>query len=479
MSPSAYQSLMREKLRRALEKSSAAPAGANGVPFSTFKQRIYPSYIEKHFHTYIAAHLEQVARYVATGGAEGTKLLAVSMPPRHGKTLEISRLFPAWLIGRYPHLRLIAASYGSTLAKRNSRYIRNLLATDNYRALFPGVELAADTASALEWDTTAGGGLIAAGVGGGITGHGANLILIDDPIKSRAEAESETFRQRLKDWYADDLLTRLEEPGGAIILIMTRWHTHDLLGWLLEDDADKWTVLRLPALAEEGDPLGRAVGEALWPERYGTAVLEERRARMGEYAFAGLYQQRPLPSGGGLFDPLKIEIVDHAPELERTVRFYDLAVTKKTTSDYTAGVKLGRAKDGRIVVLDVWRDRKELPDIHEAIVQNALIDGAETSIRLEAEKAGVIELAFLLRDRRLSGHRIDAVPPKGDKYTRAGPFASRVNGGQVVMVRGTWNRAFLDELAVFPAGAHDDQVDASSGAYEQVDGSGPLILFGD
>lgn len=455
------------------------PAAANSLSLAEFTRHIYPAYVQTRYHTAIDEHLEQVMTYVATGGARGIKQLAISIPPRHGKSLKVSRLFPAWLLGEHPDLRLIATSYAAALAKRNSRFVRNLIDSAKYSAVYPHVALAADTASALEWDTTAGGGMIAAGVGGGVTGHGANLLLVDDPIKSRAEAESETYRQRLKDWYNDDLLTRLEEPGGAIVVIGTRWHADDLIGYLLEDETDDWTVLRLPALAEADDPLGREVGEALWPERYGVDVLAKRRARMGEYAFAGLYQQRPLPSGGGLFDTAKIEVVEYPPAVERAVRFYDLAVTKKSTSDYTAGVKLGRATDGRIVVMDVCRVRQELPDLHETIVQNALIDGPDVPIRLEAEKAGVIELAFLLRDRRLSNYRIDAVPPQGDKYTRAGPFASRVNGGQVLMQRGMWNRAFLDELAVFPAGAHDDQVDALSGAYGMLDRAGPFILFGD
>jgi hypothetical protein len=153
--------------------------------------------------------------------------------------------------------------------------------------------------------------------------------VLDDVIKSRAEAESETYRQKTIDWYTSDLLTRLEEPNGAIILMMTRWHMNDLAGYLLENEADDWEVLDLPALANENDPLGRDIGEALWPEAYSEAVLTKRREQMGEYAFSSLYQQAPMPSKGGLFDVSKIKIVDYAPPKLEKARFYDLAVTAK------------------------------------------------------------------------------------------------------------------------------------------------------
>jgi len=457
-----------ERTEQALERARSS--------LTVFKQVLYRRYMRAGHLDLLDRALTQVSRYVETGGAGGIGRLVIEMPPRHGKTVTTSRFYPAWHLGRNPEHRVMLVSYGASLADKNSRAARNLIRSPYYQAIFPSVQLAADSRAVDSWDlSTVEGGVDALGIGGGATGKGAHILIIDDPVKNRAEAESETYRDRTWEAFTSDLYTRLE-PGGAIVIMSTRWHMDDLTGRALQMDGEDWKRLRFPALAEDDDPLGRQEGDALWPARFPQDVLLGVQSALGSYEFASLYQQRPIARTGGLFDPLKIEIVDHAPELERTVRFYDLAVTKKTTSDYTAGVKLGRAKDGRIVVLDVWRDRKELPDIHEAIVQNALIDGVETAIRLEAEKAGVIELAFLLRDRRLSGHRIDAVPPKGDKYTRAGPFASRVNGGQVLMVRGAWNRAFLDELAVFPAGAHDDQVDAASGAYEQVDASNDVMI---
>lgn len=449
------------------QRSRSASGGAGDYnSYADFKRLFWRNYQDAPHQRAIEQKLEQVARYLLTDGREGISRLMIFMPPRHGKTQNVSRFFPAWLLGRNPDLRLILASYGATLAQRNSRFIRNLIDTDTYRTEVQNIRLASGSAAADIWDIEGyNGGAIAVGVGGGITGHGGNLIVIDDPVKSRAEAESETYRERTYDWYVNDLLTRLEEPGGAIVLMLTRWHTDDLAGRLLTDEADLWDILSLPALAEADDPIGRAEGAALWEERYPAAVLQARRERMGEYAFAALYQQTPLPVGGRLFDTEKIEVVDYVPECAKIVRFYDLAVTEKTRADYTVGLRLGITSDERPVILDVYRAQRELPDVHEAIVQNAGIDGSATRIRLEAEKAGIVQLQFLLRDARMHRYAIGAVPPEGDKYTRAAPVAARVNAGRVMMVKAGWNRALLDELSTFPLGSHDDQVDALSGAY--------------
>jgi predicted phage terminase large subunit-like protein len=447
----------------AIEQTAAAIEMARSN-FTVFKQVMYRRYMRAAHLDLLDRALMQVSRYVETGGAAGIGRLVIEMPPRHGKTVTTSRYFPAWHLGRNPDHRLMLASYGATLADRNSRVARNLIKSPYFQAVFPGVDLAPDSRAVDSWNLdNAEGGADALGLDGGATGKGAHILIIDDPVKNRAEAESETYRERNWSTFTSDLYSRLE-PGGAIILMATRWHVDDLTGRVLEMADEGWKRLSLPALAESNDPLDRVPGEALWPARYNATSLARIQSAMSPYEFAALYQQRPIPSSGGLFDAAKIEVVDYVPECVRIVRFYDLAVTKKATADYTVGVKMGITSDERPVILDVWRGQKELPDVHEAIVQNARLDGAAVRIRLEAEKAGIIQLQFLLRDQRMRAFTIDAVPPEGDKYTRAGPFAARVNAGRVLMVRAPWNRAYLDELAVFP-GAHDDQVDASSGAY--------------
>lgn len=447
----------------------------NPLSLTDFKKQFWRNYEHLPYMDRVDDVLSQVAQYVLTGGQSGIGRLMIFMPPRHGKTLTVSRLFPAWLFSHAPHIRLITASYGATLAYRNSRVVRNLIAREDYQQAYPSVKLASDSAAVDEWDIAQyEGGLIAAGVGGGVTGHGANLIIIDDVVKSRAEAESATYRQRVKDWYENDLLTRLEEPGGAIILMMTRWHSDDLAGYLLASEAHMWHVLTLPALAGQDDPLGREFGAALWADRYSVDILNERRARMGEYAFASLYQQQPIPSGTRVFDIDKIEIIDHEPKSKEFVRFYDLAVTANKHSDYTAGARLGITESEDIVILHMYRVQKVMPEVEKDIAINASLDGVKTRIRLEAEKAGIVQLDYLLRRSDMRGYTVDAKPPVGDKFTRAQPFASRVNAGKVKMLRGAWNRALLDELSVFPSGEHDDQVDALSGAYAML--SHPLSI---
>lgn len=450
------------------QRARATTGAANDVApisLSDFKRRMYRPYIHTNYQALLDAKLAQVERYVATGGAEGIGRLMIFMPPRHGKSMTVSKLFPAWFIGRNPDKRMIMASYGATLAQRNSRFVRNMVKTDRYHELFSDVALAQDTASAAEWDIAGHeGGAIAAGIGGGITGHGAHLLIIDDPFKSRAEAESPTYRENIKEWYGD-AYTRLEEPGGAVILMHTRWHEDDLAGYLLNESTDHWEVLNLPAEALDDDPLGREPGAALWPERYGLDKLVKIAETLGEYRYGAEYQQSPKPKSGGLFDAQLIKVVDVAPDCKRVVRFYDLAVTKKKTSDYTVGLLLGITEDEAPVILHVWREQKTAPEVQDAIAQNAKTDGPKVRIRLEAEKAGIIALDYLLRDPRMRGYSIDAIPPDGDKYTRAGPIAARVRGQRVMIVRGDWNRTFLDELSMFPNAAHDDQVDALSGAW--------------
>jgi predicted phage terminase large subunit-like protein len=445
------------------ERVEVAPS----VSFLEYKRRFWKGYIHTPYHALIDTYLMQLADYIFTGGQRGIKNLMLNMPPRHGKS-ETTQKFIGWVLGNDPDTPVITASYGASLATRNSRGVRRMIEDPQYQRCFPGVQLAGDSAAVNNWNLEGRkGGMFAVGVGGGVAGWGSKLNIVDDVVRSRATAESATYRQRTIEWWQNDIITRLEEPGGANLIINTRWQLNDLSGWLLDNEGDDWTVITLPALARENDPLGRQPGEALW-DRYPADWLNKQRERMGEYAFSALYQQAPLPPGGGLFDTANIEIVDHAPEVRKVVRFYDLAVTASKHSDYTAGAKLGLLHDNRIIILDMFRAQKTMPEIQEAIVQNAQVDGESVFIRLEAEKAGIVQLDYLLRDPRMMRYAMDKKQPIGDKYTRATPFATRVNNKQVLMLRGVWNRACLDEMAVFPQGEHDDQIDALSGAYDLV-----------
>ncbi|GIW60722.1 MAG: hypothetical protein KatS3mg087_1788 [Patescibacteria group bacterium] len=431
------------------------------LSFADFKHHLWPQYKHTRHLAYIDNYLQRVAKQLR-GEPDGISKLIIHMPPRHAKSTNIN-YFVAWLFSFMPELRVVLAAYNATLAYRNSKTIRNIIRDTRYQNL-SATRLRDDSKAVNAWHTSANGGLVAAGVGGGITGHGGNLIITDDLIAGRAEAESATYKRNLKEWWQNDLLTRLERPA-AIVVIGTRWHTSDLYADLHAQG--DWTVINLPALAKDNDPLGRASGEALWPEFMDEVQLKELRERMGEYAFAALYQQEPIAAGSRLFDIDNIQVIDNADSFafSKIVRFYDLAVTTKSKSSYTVGLKLGVTTDEQFVVLDVWRKQAELPDVHEAIVRNAQADGVDVQIRLEAEKAGIVELQYMLRDPRLRQYTFDALPPRGDKYTRASPIAARVQNKRVFVLKRSWTQAFLDELSVFPHGDFADQVDALSGAY--------------
>lgn len=385
------------------------------------------------------------------------KRLMVFMPPRHGKTALITVRFPVWWMERQPGLRVIVAAYNQTLANKFSRISRRIA------QMRLGLN---ETRRAVEeWETRTGCWYRAVGVGGGITGMGGDLIIIDDPIKSREEAQSFTYRERVWDWYTNDLYTRLE-PGGAMILVMTRWHEDDLAGRILSsEDGKSWHIVRLPALAEDGDVFGRRAGEPLNAERYPVEELLKIKSVLGSWAFESLYQQRPMPVEGGLFKrEWFVKFVEVAPaQVEARVRYWDKAATAGD-GDYTVGVRMSRA-DGVYCVEDVTRGRWSPGERDKVIKQCAETDPPGTQIWLEQEpgSSGVDSVQALIR--LLSGYSVHADRVTGSKTTRAEPFAAQAEAGNVVLVKGHWNASFLDELLVFPNGAHDDQVDAASGAF--------------
>lgn len=293
-----------------------------------------------------------------------------------------------------------------------------------------------------------------------MTGRRADLVVIDDPVKGHAEADSRLQRDALWDWYRSDLLTRLR-PGGRIVLVMTRWHPDDLGGRLLAG-VEPWRVVRLPALAEAGDAMGRRPGEALWPEWEDVAALERKRLVMGDRAWGALFQQSPREAGGRLFQVGRVAI--SAARLPGVaVRAWDLAAS--FAGDWTAGVRLARSGDGVFQVQDVVRMKGGPEEVVQAIRATAERDGTGVAIGLPQDpgQAGRSQVAFLTA--RLAGWRVVSSPESGAKAVRAMPVASQVNAGTVALLGGDWNAAFLAELEDFPGGACDDQVDALARAF--------------
>lgn len=416
-----------------------------------FVQYTFPKYKAATHHKLIAEKLDAVV--------DGRiKRLLIFAPPRHGKSELVSRKLPAYFLGRYPDRQVISSGYGDDFVEEFGRDVRNLVTSSEYHALFPDVSLAADSKAKARWNIGGyRGAYIAAGVGGQITGKGAHLLVIDDPVKDRKEANSEAKREDVWNWYRAVAYPRLEEQA-AIVLTLTRWHEDDLAGRLLQAEANggqPWEKISFRALSERG--------EALWPEKFPREVLEETRTVLGPYEWEALYQGRPAPLEGSLFKPDQIQILDAEPAGVRWVRAWDLAATKDGGA-YTAGVKLGKW-DSRIVVADVTRLQGSPDEVEQVLVATASRDGKSCEIHLPQDpgQAGKAQIQYLTS--KLAGYQVKSSPETGDKVTRASPFASQVNVGNVRLVRGTWNQAYIEELRVFPSGAKKDQVDASSRAF--------------
>jgi len=390
------------------------------------------------------------------GVTNGTiKRLMLFLPPRHGKSEMTTVRYPVWRLEQEPHLRVIIGAYNQMLANSFNRKARKIAAER--------FALSGERAAVEDWQTPAGGGIRAAGVGAGVTGRGADLVIIDDPVKNREEAESHTYRDRVWDWYTDDLYTRLE-PGASMILIMTRWHEDDLAGRILGSErAHDWQIVNLPALAETSDPLGRAPGAALCPERYDETALSNIKEVLGSRSFAALYQQRPQPAEGALFRREWFDIVDRAPEGLLWGRYWDLAASTKTSADYTAsGAVALDPNDGSIYIRDMIRGRWEWPDARKIVIQTMLSE-PNAIHGIEEAMHGLAAVQDLRRVREINHIALRGVTVDKDKLTRALPWSIKAEARKVRLVRGPWIAAFLDEVCMFPQGTHDDQVDTISG----------------
>ena len=409
-----------------------------------------------------ASHVREIASYLEAIERRETDRLIIVEPPRHGKSLLVSQRFPAWWLGRSPTEEVIHCSYGGELATGFGRRLRNLMMSQEHRSIFPGCELAVDSKAANTWHTSQDGVYIAAGVGGAITGRGADLLLIDDPVKSREEAESETMRNRTWDWYLNDAYTRLM-PGGVVVIVSTRWHEDDLVGRLLKEQShggDQWTVLHHPAINTEG--------EALWPEKFTMPILERIRKVLtvtkGANAWQSLYQGDPAPDQGTYFsrDWFRRGIL---PALD-SMTYYgasDYAVTD-AGGDYTVHLVVGIDPVGRMWVVDMWRKQTS----SDKWIAPMLDLMERWKPQMWAEEAGQIEKAvgpFLLQEqmaRKVYVLRHQFSSSK-DKPSRARAIQARVAyRGLYMPIGAPWADEIETELLKFPTGANDDIVDTLS-----------------
>ena len=409
-------------------------------------------------HQPAAHHLHLISELEGLSNGEHDRLM-ILMPPGSAKSTYASVIFPPWWFTQHPNSSVICASHSLGLAEHFSRRVRSLI-LDKQQYL--GFSVKRDHRALDSWTTSTGGEYLSVGVRGAITGRRADLVIIDDPVRSQADAESGRQREHIWDWYKSDVATRLK-PGGKVVLIMTRWHPDDLGGQLLEQSRAEWHVLRLPAIAEAGDALGRLIGAPLWPEWEDRDALARKRELMGERAWSALFQQNPLPSGDRLFSPDRIAIVQSTCDVTTTVRAWDLAATGTTgrnDPDWTVGIKLSREKSGRFVIMDVVRIRGTPRQVEELIVKTAQRDSTTVIIALPEDpgQAGKSQMSYLTR--QLAGFSVISSRETGSKATRAMPLASQVEAGNVSIVRADWSRTLLDEMRDFPWGKKDDQVDA-------------------
>jgi predicted phage terminase large subunit-like protein len=392
------------------------------------------------------AHLKYIRKYLAEIKPGASKKLMIFCPPRHGKSEMATVRYPGWFLEKNPDKRVIVGCYNQTLANKFSRKTR--------RIMRERIALSNERTAVEDWETTQGGGYRAIGVGGGITGQGGDLILIDDPVKSREEANSEAYRNRLWDWYTDDLYTRLE-PGASIILIQTRWHQDDLAGRILaSEDAKNWDVVNFPALAEAGDALGRAEGEALCPERYTREkLLEIQSIQKGN--FQSLYQQRPTAVEGAILKREYWRYYKELPNTKKIVQSWDTAFKAKKENDFSACLTVG-ITDTAFYGIDRWKARVEFPELKRAVIQMAERYNPH-EILIEDKASGQSLIQELRRETRLP---IIPVQVDTDKVARANASTGVLEAGKFYLPeKGDWVLDFIDTCATFPNGAHDDDVD--------------------
>lgn len=416
------------------------------------------------------------------------KRVIVTMPPRHGKSEVVSKKFPAWHLGRNPGDEMIISSYSLDLSRGFSRIARDTLTASE--RIF-GVKVDKNNQSAEAWGIDGHrGGLTAAGVGGPITGKGARIAIIDDPVKNAEEANSEVMREKVWEWYQSTLYTRLT-PDGRIVIVMTRWHEDDLVGRLLKKErndmeagthvGERWTVINFPAIAEENDYLGREPGEPLWPEYgFNAKRMKEIFAEVGSYVASALYQQRPSAAGGTIFKRehfryFREETIYNQPYLIVGEKRYqkldcwnfqtvDTANSEKTINDYFVVSTFFVTPDHDILLYDVYRTHITGPD-QKPLMKQQLQRYRPRFQAIEDKTFGT----NLIQECKREGMTIRAVKVDKDKVTRSLPIAARYEVAKVYhRENAPWLTDLEDELLSFPRGKHDDQVDTLSMAGEIV-----------
>lgn len=461
-----------------------------------FTRKTHPSYEAGWVHADICKRLERFSQQVRDRKRPRLMLL---MPPRHGKSELASIRFPAWHLGQAPEHEIINVGYNLDLPMRFSRRVRELFRDPLYGTIFPNARLDPESQSIEAWNTTQGGGFTAAGVGGGITGKGAHILIVDDPLKNIEEADSALTRDALWEWYLSTAYTRLA-PGGGVLLIETWWNDDDLAGRLQEAAradplADQFEIVKYPAIAEgweyrddnsleirrfpadkpphesetEGLTLLRPPGGVLHPERYDTDQMTRIKATMSPRLWSALYQQNPVPDEGMYF---RKEYFRYLPVLPEPAYHYiytawDFAIGEKAMNDWTVGATIMQDHTDALYVPEIVRFRGDSFVIVEEILNTAArwMEQDQVSYTIGFEDGQIWRAIKPLLEKRMQERKIypsyEVLKPFTDKIARARPLQGRMQQGRVVFPeRASWRHEVEQELLRFPAGVHDDIVDA-------------------
>jgi predicted phage terminase large subunit-like protein len=448
----------------------------------------------------VAPHLSLLSQKIVDVSTGRCPRLIVTMPPRHGKSELISKYTPAWFLGTYPDKKVMLASYADTFAAQWGRKSRELL--EEWGPKLWGIRLSTESKGGQQWEVStkrggkrAEGVMVTAGVGGGLTGKGAHLLIIDDPVKNAEEAQSERTREAHHDWWKSTARTRLQ-AGAGVILVMTRWHEDDLAGRLLADElegGDKWEVLNLPAISEtDDDPLGRKEGDVLWPEMYDHEWMAQTKRAMGTYWFTAMYQQRPAPADGMLFKKANFRYYEKHEDGKLVTMFkdggpyifdttygtkfttVDVAASEKEQADYSVAATWVVTVERDLLLWDLERVKFEGPDLMPWL-RRLYFTQRPAVIGIERLGYGLAVIQELLRD----GLPIVRLEPDKDKVSRALPACARYEEHRVYHPLGWAGKDdFENELLVFPNGKHDDQVDVTAYAALQLPMLGSAVNSG-
>jgi predicted phage terminase large subunit-like protein len=422
--------------------------------YLTFVKKVWPDFIAGNHHKIFAQKLEDVSR-------GKIKRLIVNMPPRHTKSEFASNLFPAWMMGRNPKLKIIQTTHTAELSYNFGRKVRNLFDQQEFKDVFPDVSLSQDSKAAGRFTTNKGGEYFAAGVGGAITGRGADLLIIDDP-HSEQDALSQTAMDNAYEWYTSGPRQRLQ-PGGSIVVVMTRWSTKDLTGKLINAqtnaNADQWDVVEFPAILND---------KPMWPEFWKLSELEGVKASLSEQKWQAQWQQSPTSEEGSIIkrEWWRMWPKDTLPDLMHVIQSYDTAFSKRETADFSAITTWGvfqPEEDGppHVLLLAMHKGRYDFPELKKIALEEYQYWEPET-ILIEAKASGMPLTQEL---RQLGIPVVTYTPSKGnDKHVRVNSVAPIFESGQVWAPDERWAEEVIEECAAFPYGDHDDLVDSTTQA---------------